>query len=381
VNCPLNFRSFCSPLFSPRAVWNDGQRQAIAYIAKACLILFDWSEGLSNQGHCPLIPHAFPILFLYFRIAQSSNYLVIDIKYFSPLFPFVAGWALLLTSANLSAISLINGVLQLVLFALVVCIPTWRTGRMSYVDIGWPWGLTLIGVLTWLLSDGDVLRVAMVSLAYMFAGSRMGLGALKMWKMGLLKKEFPRYEYQKQRWQNAGKTNTALVMQIEAILQGMANASFLAIPAFVIAANPSPSISIFEIIGVIVWVGAIALESIADMQKLAFLKAMKKAGEKNRVCNVGLWKYSRHPNYFAEWMVWNGLVIASIPSWLALYEKESLIIWVLLGAGLLFASRIMYTTLVFYTGAVPAEFYSVQKRPEYKTYQQTTNRFFPGPNK
>jgi len=306
---------------------------------------------------------------------------VIDIKYFSPLFPFVAGWALLLTSANLSAISLINGVLQLVLFALVVCIPTWRTGRMSYVDIGWPWGLTLIGVLTWLLSDGDVLRVAMVSLAYMFAGSRMGLGALKMWKMGLLKKEFPRYEYQKQRWQNAGKTNTALVMQIEAILQGMANASFLAIPAFVIAANPSPSISIFEIIGVIVWVGAIALESIADMQKLAFLKAMKKAGEKNRVCNVGLWKYSRHPNYFAEWMVWNGLVIASIPSWLALYEKESLIIWVLLGAGLLFASRIMYTTLVFYTGAVPAEFYSVQKRPEYKTYQQTTNRFFPGPNK
>ena len=308
-------------------------------------------------------------------------YLVIDIKYFSPLFPFVAGWALLLTSANLSAISLINGVLQLVLFALVVCIPTWRTGRMSYVDIGWPWGLTLIGVLTWLLSDGDVLRVAMVSLAYMFAGSRMGLGALKMWKMGLLKKEFPRYEYQKQRWQNAGKTNTALVMQIEAILQGMANASFLAIPAFVIAANPSPSISIFEIIGVIVWVGAIALESIADMQKLAFLKAMKKAGEKNRVCNVGLWKYSRHPNYFAEWMVWNGLVIASIPSWLALYEKESLIIWVLLGAGLLFASRIMYTTLVFYTGAVPAEFYSVQKRPEYKTYQQTTNRFFPGPNR
>lgn len=252
---------------------------------------------------------------------------------------------------------------------------------MSYVDIGWPWGLTLIGVLTWLLSDGDVLRVAMVSLAYMFAGSRMGLGALKMWKMGLLKKEFPRYEYQKQRWQNAGKTNTALVMQIEAILQGMANASFLAIPAFVIAANPSSSISIFEIIGVIVWVGAIALESIADMQKLAFLKAMKKAGEKNRVCNVGLWKYSRHPNYFAEWMVWNGLVIASIPSWLALYEKESLIIWVLLGAGLLFASRIMYTTLVFYTGAVPAEFYSVQKRPEYKTYQQTTNRFFPGPNR
>jgi len=41
----------------------------------------------------------------------------------------------------------------------------------------------------------------------------------------------------------------------------------------------------------------------------------------------------------------------------------------------------MYTTLVYYTGAVPSEFYSVQKRPEYKHYQQTTNIFFPGPVK
>ena len=100
-------------------------------------------------------------------------------KYFSPLFLFIAGWALLLLSASFGVISLINGLLQLLLFALVVCLPTWRTGRMSYVDIGWPWGLTLIGVITWLYSDGDSVRVALVSIAYIFAGSRMGLGALK----------------------------------------------------------------------------------------------------------------------------------------------------------------------------------------------------------
>jgi steroid 5-alpha reductase family enzyme len=128
-------------------------------------------------------------------------------------------------------------------------------------------------------------------------------------------------------------------------------------------------------------VGAFAIESVANIQKLTFLRTMKKAGKKNRVCNVGLWKYSRHPNYFAEWMVWNGLVIASIPSWLALYESESFIIWSLLGAGLLFASWKMYTKLVYHTGAVPAEYYSVQKRPDYKTYQETTNMFFPGPGK
>jgi len=302
-------------------------------------------------------------------------------KYFSPLFLFIAGWILLLFTDNLASIGLINGILQLVLFALVVCLPAWRTGRMSYVDIGWPWGLTLIGVLTWIYGEGDTIRVAVVSMAYIFAGSRMGLGALKMWKLGYLRTEFPRYEYQKRRWQKSGKTNTALAMQVEAILQGLANASFLAMPAFIIATNPEANISLFEIIGIIVWLGAFVMESVADMQKLTFLRDMKKLGKKNKVCNVGLWKYSRHPNYFAEWMVWNGLVIASIPAWLALYQQESVIIWGLLGVGVLLASRMMYTTLVFYTGAVPSEFYSVQKRPEYKKYQQTTNIFFPGANK
>ncbi len=302
-------------------------------------------------------------------------------KYFTPLFTFAAGWALLLIANTFASISLINGLLQILLFALVVCIPIWRTGRMSYVDIGWPWGLVVIGIITWAFSEGDPTRVALVSIAYIFAGSRMGLGALKMWKMGLLKTEFPRYEYQKQRWIKAGKTNTALAMQLDAIWQGLANVSFLAIPALIIAANPSDSISPFEIIGILIWAGSFAMESVADLQKLAFIRAMKKAGKKNRVCNVGLWKYSRHPNYFAEWMVWNGLIIATIPSWLALYNVESIIVWGLLGAGLLMASKMMYSTLVYITGAVPSEYYSVQKRPEYKAYQETTNIFFPGPNK
>lgn len=302
-------------------------------------------------------------------------------KYFSPLIPFLAGWALLLITMSFSEISLINGLLQLLLFALVVCLPTWRTGRMSYVDIGWPWGLTVIGIVTWLFSSGDPIRVAIVSIAYIFAGGRMGIGAIQLLRLGHLNTELPRYEFQKRRWAKAGKTNTFLAMQIEAILQGLANAAFLAFPAFIIAANPSAEISIFEILGIIIWLSSFVMESLADKQKLSFLRSMKSSGKKNTVCNVGLWKYSRHPNYFAEWMVWNALVIAAIPSWLALYSSEHIVVFALLGVGLLLVSRFMYTTLVRYTGAVPAEFYSVQKRPEYKAYQQTTNMFFPGPRK
>ena len=302
-------------------------------------------------------------------------------KYFSPLVPFILGWGLLLYTDNLSSISFTNGALQLLLFAFVVCLPTWRTGRMSYVDIGWPWGVALIGIITWLYGEGDSIRIVIISILYILIGSRMGMGALKMWRLGMLNTEFPRYEYQKRRWKKAGKNNTMLAMQIEGILQGLANASFLAMPAFIIATNSNSTIAILEIIGVVVWFGAFVMESIADMQKISYLIKMKVLGEKNKVCNVGLWKYTRHPNYFAEWMVWNGLIIASIPSWILLYNAESIAIWILLGLGLLFTSRMMYTTLVYHTGAIPSEYYSLKKRPEYKAYQDTTNIFFPGPKK
>ena len=80
-------------------------------------------------------------------------------------------------------------------------------------------------------------------------------------------------------------------------------------------------------------------------------------------------------------MVWNGLVIAALPSWFALQAVENTMLWLLLGAGLLFTSKIMHSTLVYATGAVPSEYYSLQKRPGYKEYQQRTNRFFPGPRR
>ncbi len=298
-------------------------------------------------------------------------------KYFYPLFPFLAGCLLLLVTKSFAQVTLANAFLQSVLFLLVVCIPIWRTGRLSYVDIGWPLGLSVIGVVTLLMSEGYWFRNTLVSLIYIFMGGRMGLGAINLWRLGKLKRELPRYEYQKLRWEKSCKTNRRLVMQIEGILQGAANASFLALPAFVIAANPTPSFSVIEIVGLTLWLIFYTSETIADLQKARFLKTTKKRGERNRVCNVGLWRLCRHPNYFSEWMVWNALVVAAVPSWLALYGREPFVIWGLIGLGLLYVSKIMYTTLVHYTGAVPSEYYSLEKRPEYKEYQRTTSRFFP----
>ncbi|MBT3851505.1 MAG: DUF1295 domain-containing protein [Gammaproteobacteria bacterium] len=308
--------------------------------------------------------------------------------YFRPLLPYLFVMLIVLSTSAFQTIGLINAMGQAILFTLIVCIPVWKTGRMSYVDIGWPWGLVLLGLITFIFSDGYWLRSFIVSVVVVLIGLRMGLGALKMWRLGLLKKEFPRYQYQRVLWSKEGKDNTLLALQVDAVSQGLANTSFLALPVFIIASNNSENFALLELIGLFVWASAFILESIADFQKLEFLKKMKKEGKQRQVCNVGLWKYCRHPNYFFEWMVWNGLIIAAIPSWLTidpiklyLFGNDYSDGLLLTLACMLYASKAMYTTLVYTTGAVPSEYYSAQKRPAYKEYQQTTNRFFPGPKK
>ena len=299
-------------------------------------------------------------------------------NYFKPFVPFILCWILLFYSNSFHSIAIINGIAQLILFLFVVCIPIWITKRMSYVDIGWPWGVALIGIIAYCLSNNITLTQSLIMIAYVLIGSRMGLGALRMWSLGLLNKEFPRYEYQKIRWKKSGKSNEQLAMQIEALSQGLANASFLAIPIFLISVSPFTQLSTLEIIGFTIFILSIVFETVADYQKLKFLKEMKRQNKQNMVCDIGLWKYTRHPNYFAEWMVWNGLIIASIPSYISLFDSEVFWLWILIGIALLYTSRIMYITLVYLTGAVPSEHYSVQKRPAYKAYQQSTNIFFPG---
>ena len=212
-------------------------------------------------------------------------------NYFRPLLPYFLVLIVLLSSSIFKEIGLINLLGQSILFTLVVCIPLWRTGRMSYVDIGWPWGLVLLGLISFVFSDGYWLRSLIVSLVVILIGLRMGLGALKMWRLGLLNREFPRYQYQRVLWKEEGKDNIALALQVDAISQGLANASFLALPVFIIAANASENFALLELIGLLIWLVAFILESIADFQKLEFLTRMKKGGKQRQVCDVGLWNY------------------------------------------------------------------------------------------
>ena len=245
---------------------------------------------------------------------------------------------------------------------------------MSFVDIAWPFGVALIGIQILLMGDGDFIRKACVAGVYLLIGLRMGIGALTMARTTgvIIRTEFPRYTYRRMELSLKGESGIRLHMGAEILAQGFANASVLAIPGFLMAVNSDGQLHLLELAGVLVWFIAYLLESTADLQKLNFISK-----NKGGVCNVGLWRYSRHPNYFAEWLVWTGIVIASIPSWLALQGGDVDVASAVLGIGGLGASVMMYITLVYLTGAIPSEYYSVRKRQEYKHYQETTNMFFP----
>ena len=275
---------------------------------------------------------------------------------------------------NFQNFLLINLISQIFIFLFIVCIPAYFTYRMSYVDIAWPFGLIAIGIISFFYGDGYLLKKSIISMLYIIAGLRMGIGALILLKKGYLNKELPRYSYQRIRWKKKGFINDKFSVQYEILLQCFANATFLAIPAILISNNSSQTFSIIEVIGFLVWVIFFFLEHISDLQKQKFLINAKKNNLKNQVCNVGLWKYTRHPNYFSEWMIWNGLIIASFSS---LLVNNSMIVLLGTTTSLLYITILMYQTLVFLTGAIPSEYYSLIKRPDYKKYKQTTNMFFP----
>lgn len=294
--------------------------------------------------------------------------------------PYVLCLLLLLLCPPLQAFTLGNIVVQAVLFLLICVIPAIKTGRMSYVDIAWPLGLFLIGVQVLFFSDELTLRGYIIAGLYLFAGGRMSAMAFIGLKLGYLNRELPRYQYQRLRWQRRGWQEKP-AMLFEVASQGFANMTVLALPAILQASNPSPELSLIEILGYALWIAAFVFEFIADAQKARFSLRMHKEKRKGEHCEDGLWKYSRHPNYFGEWMVWNALVISTIPSLLVL--SGSLAMWHTLafGIALIYLSYVMYIVLTHYSGAVPSEYYSAQKRPGYVEYQRRTNMFFPGPRK
>ncbi|WP_433654544.1 DUF1295 domain-containing protein [Nocardia sp. CA-128927] len=281
--------------------------------------------------------------------------------------------------SDLRAFALTNLVVQAVLFVALACVPAYRTGFMTYVDLAWPWGLAALGVLTLVFGDLSSPLTIAVAAIYLAMGGRMGIWAVRMVGSGGLTAEMARYRYQRRRWERAGLRSERLSMQVEIMLQGVANMGILAIPALLAAAG-SRSLGAVEIVALVVWALFYGFESVADWQKARFGALSEQQGIK-RSCDVGLWRYSRHPNYFGQWMQWNALIVLVLPTLLNRFSDTAIVAWIITLVGLLGISKALYNTLVYYTGAVPAEHYSLKSRPDYAGYQAITSRFFPRPRR
>ncbi|CAM4203924.1 DUF1295 domain-containing protein [Nocardia ninae] len=247
---------------------------------------------------------------------------------------------------------------------------------MSYVDIAWPWGLTVLGVQVLALGELS-LFTGVIACFSLVVGGRMGLAALALWRAGEFDKELPRYRFQRLRWRRTSLGSERVDLVAEVLVQGSANCTVLAAPAALAVSADNPAFSAITVAGFALWACSWALESTPDMQKLRFA-AVATAGVK-RSCDVGLWKYSRHPNYFFQWMQWTAVVVMCLPELVDHFGRTNLFSAALFTFGLVGCSVSMYWCLVSYTGAIPAECYSVQKRPDYRDYQARTNMFFPGP--
>jgi steroid 5-alpha reductase family enzyme len=138
---------------------------------------------------------------------------------------------------------------------------------------------------------------------------------------------------------------------------------------FVAARFPDPALRLQDYLGALILLVGIAGEALADAQLKTF---RKDPANKGRVCDAGLWRWSRHPNYFFEWLGWLAYpVIAISPGHPLDYP------W---GWAALLAPVFMYWILVHVTGIPPLEQQMLRSRGErYRDYQSRTSMFFPLP--
>lgn len=248
----------------------------------------------------------------------------------------------------LYALALASGVMTLVWYRQVF------TKNAGIVDGWWSYNFGLITLLYFFLAPGDFTRKLIILIPVLIWSIRLGTHLLirntthehEDTRYAKLRKEYGQHENFR--------------MWVFFMYQAISNV-ILTLPFLVICVDPSPELSTLVWIGLIVWVIAVIGESVADQQ----LKNFKKdPANKGKVCEVGLWNYSRHPNYFFEWLIWVGFALIALDS---PYGYLGLICPV-----------IMYILLNNVTGIPMLEELAVKSKGErYVRYQKTTSAFFP----
>jgi len=122
----------------------------------------------------------------------------------------------------------------------------------------------------------------------------------------------------------------------------------------------SASFGLLDILAILITGGAILIEAIADQQIYNFIKTRKNEKE---IITTGLWRYSRHPNYFGEIMFWWGLYIFALAA-------DSSYFWAIIGP-------ICITALFIFLSIPLMEDRNLERKPDYEIYMKQTSRLIP----
>jgi steroid 5-alpha reductase family enzyme len=242
--------------------------------------------------------------------------------------------------------------------ALLAVLYVWqrRTRDATAVDAGWGAALVLCALLYGALAPGAT--VQRLAIALPVALENLRIASLVRKRIG--KGEDSRYRELRRRWRERGREQLtfAVFYQAQAFL-----AAILSLPALLASFNRNGSLAAVQWIGIAVWIVAAGLELTADRQLDRF-----KASREHGVMDRGLWRYSRHPNYFFQTLTWIAYALIAVPApwgWFA-FVAPALILYLVL----------------FVTGVPPAEESSLRSRgDDYRRYQARTSVFVPWPPK
>ena len=244
-------------------------------------------------------------------------------------------------------------------FAVILMVVIWRLAlrmrNLGIVDIAWSLSFAPIALFFAIVAPGDPAHRWLMAGLVVVWSVRLGLH-LYFRVMSHHPHEDVRYAELRAKWGPNRPGQALLFFQFQAALIALLSTLFL-----VVCFNEHSNLSLLEWSGLVVWLIAVAGEGLADRQLEQFKRDPKNKGH---VCQAGLWNYSRHPNYFFEWLVWVGFFLFA-------YDSPH-------GCFTVLCPGLMLFFLLRVTGIPMTEKLSVKsKGDEYREYQKTTSAFVP----
>ncbi len=236
-------------------------------------------------------------------------------------------------------------------FTALFLLAQWRRDN-SIVDMGWGLGFVIVTTFAFFTAGHYTLRAGLTLAAVAVWGLRL---AYHIVKRNWGRPEDFRYAKWRAEWGRWVVPRAFLqVFMLQAAVM-----MIVVYPVLIVQASPKPGLGGLEIAGLLVWSVGFLFEVVGDLQ----LRTFKESPEnKGKVLSTGLWRYTRHPNYFGEATMWWGLFLVALA-----------VPWGWTGI----VSPLTITLLLRFVSGVPMLEKKMQDNPGFQEYARRTNAFVP----